>query len=98
MARIALKKSISSPDQRDANYAWTRTLNPMKGTQPLPDNMRAMFILGETARKGIEYFSINVTTRLEDYCSGILLIKAAVACTENSYYYQSFWLEPRDMK
>jgi hypothetical protein len=43
--------------------------------------MGAMFILGETARRGIDYFSINATTMLEDYGSGILLILAAAACT-----------------
>ena len=41
----------------------------------------AMFILGETARRGIDYFSVNATTMLEDYGSGILLILAAAACT-----------------
>ena len=53
----------------------------MKATQALAYAMGAMFILGETARRGIDYFSINATTMLEDYGSGILLILAATACT-----------------
>ena len=53
----------------------------MKGTQALAYAMGAMFILGETARRGIDYFSVNATTMLEDYGSGILLILAAAACT-----------------
>ena len=53
----------------------------MKGTQALAYAMGAMFILGETARRGIDYFSINATTMLGDYGSGILLILAAAACT-----------------
>ena len=53
----------------------------MKGTQALAYAMGAMFILGETARRGIDYFSVNATTMLEDYGSGILLILAATACT-----------------
>ena len=53
----------------------------MKCTQALAYAMGAMFILGETARRGIDYFSINATTMLEDYGSGILLILAAAACT-----------------
>ena len=53
----------------------------MKATQALAYAIGAMFILGETARRGIDYFSINATTMLEDYGSGILLILAAAACT-----------------
>ena len=53
----------------------------MKATQALAYAMGAMFILGETARRGIDYFSVNATTMLEDYGSGILLILAAAACT-----------------
>ena len=53
----------------------------MKATQALAYAMGAMFILGETARRGIDYFSINATTMLEDYGAGILLILAAAACT-----------------
>ena len=53
----------------------------MKGTQALAYAMGAMFILGETARRGIDYFSVNATTMLEDYGSGLLLILAAAACT-----------------
>ena len=43
--------------------------------------MGAIFILGETARRGLDYFAINATTMLEDYGSGILLLLAAAACT-----------------
>ena len=43
--------------------------------------MGAIFILGETARRGLDYFAINATTMLEDYGSGVLLILAAAACT-----------------
>ena len=53
----------------------------MKGTQAMAYAMGAAFIIGETARRGIGYFSINATTMLEDYGSGILLILAAIACT-----------------
>ena len=53
----------------------------MKDTQTLAYAMGAMFILGETARRGIDYFSVNATTMLEDYGSGLLLILAAAACT-----------------
>ena len=53
----------------------------MKGTQALAYAMGAMFILGETARRGLDYFAINATTMLEDYGSGVLLILAAAACT-----------------
>ncbi len=53
----------------------------MKGTQALAYAMGAMFILGEIARRGIDYLSVNATTILEDYGSGILLILAPAACT-----------------
>ncbi len=29
--------------------------------------MAAVFILGETVRRGLSYFSINATTMVEDY-------------------------------
>jgi hypothetical protein len=41
--------------------------------------MAAFFILGETVRRGFEYFSINATTMIEDYSCGILLLWAALS-------------------
>lgn len=38
-----------------------------------------IFLAGETARRGIFYFSINATTMLEDYVAGIILLLAALA-------------------
>lgn len=38
-----------------------------------------VFLAGETARRGISYFSINATTMLEDYVAGLLLLFAALA-------------------
>jgi len=67
----------------------------MKSTQALAYGMGAIFIIGETARRGIGYFSINATTMLEDYGSGILLILAAVACTaklaQSTVYLAGAW-------
>ncbi len=40
--------------------------------------MVAVFLLGETARRGIGYFSINATTMIEDYLCGLLLLAAAL--------------------
>lgn len=37
-----------------------------------------VFILGETARRGLAYFSVNITTMVEDYSAGIFLLIAAV--------------------
>ena len=67
----------------------------MKSTQALAYAMGAIFIIGETARRGIGYFSINATTMLEDYGSGILLILAAMACTaklaQSTVYLAGAW-------
>ena len=67
----------------------------MKSTQALAYGMGAIFIIGETARRGIGYFSINATTMLEDYGSGILLILAAMACTaklaQSTVYLAGAW-------
>jgi hypothetical protein len=41
--------------------------------------MAFVFLVGETARRGISYFSINATTMFEDYFCGILLLIAAWA-------------------
>lgn len=40
--------------------------------------MAAVFIFGETLRRGIGYFSINATTMIEDYLFGLLLLIAAI--------------------
>ena len=67
----------------------------MKGTQALAYGMGALFIVGETARRGIDYFAINATTMLEDYGSGILLLLAAAACTakfsQSTIYLAGAW-------
>lgn len=39
--------------------------------------MIAVYFIGETTRRGLDYFSINATTLLEDYTGGLLLIIAA---------------------
>lgn len=38
-----------------------------------------VFLVGETARRGISYFSVNATTMMEDYVGGIVLLLAAMA-------------------
>ena len=53
----------------------------MKSVHFMAYAMGAIFILGETSRRGLDYFSINATTMLEDYGSGLLLLLAAAACT-----------------
>ena len=67
----------------------------MKGTQAMAYAMGAIFILGETARSGLDYFAINATTMLEDYGSGILLLLAAAACTaklcQSTMYLAGAW-------
>lgn len=40
--------------------------------------MVAVFLIGETARRGVGYFSINATTMIEDYLCGLLLLTAAL--------------------
>lgn len=37
-----------------------------------------VFLAGETARRGISYFSINATTMMEDYVAGVVLLVAAI--------------------
>lgn len=39
--------------------------------------MAFVFLAGETARRGIGYFSVNATTMIEDYLCGALLLLAA---------------------
>ena len=41
--------------------------------------MALVFIVGETSRRGFEYFSINATTMVEDYLCGALLFWAALS-------------------
>jgi hypothetical protein len=40
--------------------------------------MSFVFIVGETSRRGLDYFSINATTMVEDYLCGALLLLAAI--------------------
>lgn len=42
-----------------------------------------VFLAGETARRGVSYFSINATTMLEDYVAGTALLLAAVLWIRN---------------
>ena len=46
--------------------------------------MTLVFILGETLRRGLSYFSINATTMVEDYLCGLLLLMAAVLWSKGS--------------
>ena len=46
--------------------------------------MAAVFILGETLRRGFGYFSINATTMIEDYLCGVLLLAAALVWRHGS--------------
>ena len=36
----------------------------------------AVFVLGETSRRGLDYFSVNATTIIEDYLCAFLLLLA----------------------
>ena len=45
--------------------------------------MSFVFIIGETSRRGFEYFSVNATTMVEDYLCGILLLTAAIFWSKN---------------
>jgi uncharacterized membrane protein len=40
--------------------------------------MAFVFLVGETSRRGFDYFSINATTMFEDYVCGVLLLLAAL--------------------
>ena len=40
--------------------------------------MAAVFIAGETLRRGLSYLSVNATTMVEDYLCGALLLSAAI--------------------
>ena len=50
----------------------------MKAAHYMAYVMGLVFILGETSRRGLGYFSVNVTTMIEDYLCGILLLSAAI--------------------
>jgi hypothetical protein len=50
----------------------------MKVTHYMAYIMSIVFIVGETSRRGFEYFSINASTMFEDYFCGILLLTAAI--------------------
>lgn len=50
----------------------------MKVTHFMTYIMSVIFIIGETARRGINYFSVNATTMIEDYLCGFLLLTAAM--------------------
>ena len=39
--------------------------------------MAALFVVGETSRRGLGYFSINATTMIEDYLCALFLFIAA---------------------
>jgi hypothetical protein len=39
--------------------------------------MAFVFLVGETARRGLGYFAVNATTMIEDYLCGVLLLWAA---------------------
>ncbi|SLN37837.1 hypothetical protein ROA7450_01824 [Roseovarius albus] len=48
--------------------------------------MVAVFLIGETARRGIDYFAINATTMIEDYLCGLLLVAAALVWRASNRY------------
>ena len=50
----------------------------MKAAHIMAYVMGFIFIVGETSRRGFEYFSVNATTMVEDYLCGILLLCAAL--------------------
>ena len=50
----------------------------MKAAHIMAYVMSFVFIVGETSRRGFEYFSVNATTMVEDYLCGILLLFAAL--------------------
>jgi uncharacterized membrane protein len=50
----------------------------MKVVYPLTYIMALVFIVGETARRGISYMSVNATTMFEDYFCGAFLLVAAL--------------------
>ena len=55
--------------------------------------MALIFIVGETFRRGLDYFSINATTMIEDYLCGALLLWAAVFWSKKQKMLWSSFLE-----
>lgn len=49
----------------------------MKAVYYLTYAMAFVFLVGETARQGLGYFSVNATTMIEDYLCGALMLWAA---------------------
>ncbi|MEM9568649.1 MAG: hypothetical protein AAF974_10115 [Cyanobacteria bacterium P01_E01_bin.34] len=58
----------------------------MKTVHILAYVMAAVFILGETLRRGVDYFSINATTMIEDYLCGFLLLSAAIVFHRRGFF------------
>lgn len=54
--------------------------------------MSFVFLFGETARRGIGYFSINATTMIEDYLCGALLLTAAILWSKRSLLAPKFMI------
>jgi hypothetical protein len=50
------------------------------------------YFVGETWRRGFKYFSVNATTMIEDYLSGILLLVAAILWQKKSIHAQKFMI------
>ena len=46
--------------------------------------MAFVFIVGETSRRGLGYFSVNATTMIEDYLGGALFLFAALCWYKKS--------------
>lgn len=51
----------------------------MKAAHYMAYIMSLVFVLGETSRRGLDYFSVNATTMVEDYLCAALLLIAAVS-------------------
>lgn len=49
----------------------------MKAVYYLTYVMACFYLVGETARRGLGYFSVNATTMIEDYLCGALMLIAA---------------------
>ena len=62
----------------------------MKTVHILAYVMAAVFILGETLRRGVDYFSINSTTMIEDYLCGLLLLSAAIVFHRGGFFAAAF--------
>ena len=52
----------------------------MKVVHVLVYIMAFMFLVGETVRRGIDYFAVNATTMFENYlCAALLLLAAGLS-------------------